>query len=96
MQSKFRAVLAVVAISAMLTACGGGGGDGGGDQANQGGGTDSARHTDVTEAAQQSVSGLIAYVNELITTMTSSTSESIRLGEAVLPTSDTTEPLAID
>ncbi len=51
-----------------------------------------ARTTDVPASAQQSVGGLIAYINELIATMTNDTSEPILVGDATLPTSDTTEP----
>jgi len=50
-----------------------------------------ARTTDVPDSAQQSVTGLIAYLNDFIATMTSGTSEPILLGNATLPTSDTIE-----
>jgi hypothetical protein len=47
----------------------------------------------VPALAQQSISGLIAYVNDVIASMTNDTGEPVVLGDAVLPTSETSEPL---
>lgn len=75
----------VLAAAALLMGCGSGGDDA----------PPVARSTDVPSSAQDSVSGLLAYINELIG-MTSSTSEPVLVGDAVLPTSDTTEPAAVN
>ena len=79
-----RHALLALCASAALTACGGGGG-GGHDEAAPN------RTSDVPASAQQSVSGLLAYVNDLIANKTNETSEPVFLGDATLPTSDTTE-----
>jgi hypothetical protein len=75
---------AVIAFSAVLGACG----SSGGDDVTANPGSDS----DVPAAAFDSVAGLLAYVNELIAG-TNETSEPVRVGEAALPVSDTTEPV---
>jgi hypothetical protein len=72
--------LAVLCTAAVLTACGGGsGGDGI---------TADARPEGVPQSAQQSVAGLVAFLEDLIA-RTSETSEPVTLGDAVLPTSET-------
>lgn len=78
--------------SAALTACGGG--DDGPVAAGPGTGTGptGTSTTGVPASALQSVNGLLAYMNDVITNMTSDTSEPVFLGDATLPTSDTTEP----
>ena len=73
----------VLAASAALTACGSSGGGGTGSGA--------ARTTDIPDSALQSVSGLFAYMTQLIG-MTDETSEPILVGDVVLPTDDTAEP----
>jgi hypothetical protein len=45
----------------------------------------------VPASALQSVSGLLAYMNDLIANHTNETSQPVFLGDATLPTSDTTE-----
>ena len=88
--SQMRIALVLVAASAVLSACGGGGDD-----------TPppttvtppvvTAPASEVPASAQASVSGLIAYVSNLIASMTSDTATPVVLGNAVLPTSDTTD-----
>ena len=78
------AVLALCA-SAALAACGDSGGGGGV-------GADAGRTSDVPASAQQSVAGLIAFLNDLIANSTNETGLPILLGDATLPTSDTIEP----
>jgi hypothetical protein len=50
--------------------------------------------SEVPQSAQQSVPGLIAYLKELIAA-TSETSEPVFLGNAVLPTDETSEPAPV-
>ncbi len=83
---QLRYALVALAVAASLGGCGGGG-DGG----DSGPAPAPERTTDVPASARQSVSGLLAYMNELIG-MTSSTSEPILVGDAVLPTDDAAEP----
>ncbi len=81
--SKHLSVLpAALALGAALALAGCGGGSG----------KKAARTTDVPQSAQQSVGGLVAYINQLIATGTNDTSEPILVGDAVLPTDDTVEP----
>ena len=80
-----RSAAVVLAASALLAACGSGSSDG----------TAQASSTDVPASAQSSVDGLIAYINQLIG-QTSETTEPVVLGHAVLPTSDTTPPAAVN
>jgi hypothetical protein len=47
--------------------------------------------SEVPASATSSVAGLFAYVSNLIASMTSDTASPVVLGNAVLPTSDTTE-----
>lgn len=75
----------VLALAAALAGCG--------SSSNDGGSSGSASTSDVPQSAQASVSGLMAYMNDLINNMTNNTSEPILVGDAVLPTSDTTEPV---
>ena len=82
--------LVTLAVAAAVSACGGGGGGGGG-----GGPTVPVVTTDVPASAQQSVSGLITFINGLIVDATSETSEPILIGDAVLPVDDTVEPTPI-
>lgn len=78
--------LVTLAVAAAVSACGGGGG---------GGPTVPVVTTDVPASAQQSVSGLITFINGLIVDATSETSEPILIGDAVLPVDDTVEPTPI-
>lgn len=48
--------------------------------------------TGIPASAQQSTSGLLAYLNELIAGSSDST-EDVLVGDAVLPTDDTAEPV---
>lgn len=81
--SKSRAALAALAAAAALGACGGGGG---------GGGTPApAPSSDIPASAQSSIDGLLAYVNQLIGG-SSDSSEPVKVGDAVLPVSDTALP----
>lgn len=74
--------LVALAVAAAVSACGSGGGGGGP--------TVPVVTTDVPASAQQSVSGLITFINGLIAA-TSETSEPILIGDAVLPIDDTAE-----
>ena len=80
---NFRLSWAALAAAAMVAACGGGGG--GSDTAGT-----PASTTDVPASAQQSTSGLLAYVNQLVGS-TSDTSEPLVVGTATLPADDTAE-----
>ena len=82
--------LVALAVAAAVSACGSGGGGGGGG----GAAPPPVATTDVPASAQQSVSGLIAFMNGLIAS-TSETSEPILVGDAVLPVDDTAEPTPI-
>ena len=77
----------VLAITAMLGACGSSGDD---DAPTTGGGAGGGG-TDAPARTFDSVASLLSYVNELIAG-TSETSEPVRITEAALPVSDTTEP----
>jgi hypothetical protein len=70
-----------------LAACGGGGGS-----ADSGGaGGAGAAGSQMPGSAQQSASGLVAFLKELIG-QTSDTTEPVVLGDAVLPGDDTSAP----
>jgi hypothetical protein len=84
-----RNYLAALAIAAILAGCGG-------SDSNNGPGGGAGRTTDVPSSAQGSLEGLLAYMNDLIKTMTNDTSEPILVGDAVLPTSDTVEPAPVN
>lgn len=83
--SNLRVTVVLLSAAALLAACGG---DGGGGGSNSSAG-------DVPASAQQSASGLIAFMKDLIG-RTDETSEPIALGNAVLPTDDTAEPAAVN
>ena len=72
-------VLAAFVVAAAMVGCGSGSDE-----------SPSVATTDVPSSAQQSISGLIAYLNELIGT-SSDTTEPVLVGDAVLPTDDTAE-----
>lgn len=74
-----------LAMTAAVAACGGGGGGGGEAAAPPA----ESSATGVPASALQSVDGLIAFMNQLIDTMTNDTSEPILLGDIVLPVDDT-------
>ena len=91
-----RHALSALCAAAALTACGGDGGDGGGGGGATGAtgaatGEASRRGTDVPASALQSVSGLLAYMNDLIANSTNETGQPVLLGDGTLPMSDTTE-----
>lgn len=73
--------LAALAIALFLAGCGG----------NDDDTPAPAPTTEVPASATQSVSGLVAYMNQLIANMTNDTSEPVLVGTAVLPVDDTTE-----
>ena len=81
---QLRHVLAALAATTVMYGCGS-------SDSDNGPGGAAAPTTDVPATAQSSVDGLISYMNELINTMTNNTSEPVLVGDAVLPTSDTTE-----
>jgi hypothetical protein len=93
-KSQFKTVLLAAAAAAALAACGSGDRDPTVTPGTPGtpGGPGTPVSSGVPQSAQGSVSGLLAYVNQLIDTMTNSTAEPVVLGDATLPTSDTTEP----
>lgn len=70
-------------VASSLVACGGG------DDDSSGSSTSST--TGVPASAQQSTSGMVAYLGKLIDESTNDTSEPVLVGDAVLPTDDTTE-----
>ena len=74
-----------VASCAALTACGGGGGGGQTPAPGTGG------NSSVPDSALSSIGGLTDYIKQLIG-MTSDTSEPVAVGDAKLPTSETSEP----
>ena len=83
----------LAAMAALLAACGGGGGGGEVFTAPP---ANTTTTTEVPSSAQSSMSGLIAYLNDLIGNRTNDTSEPVVLGDAVLPKDETSEPLAIN
>lgn len=88
--STLRLVPAAALLALALAGCGGGddGGGGGGSTTTT---TTFAPGSEVPNSALQSVSGLLAFLNELISGRTNDTGEPVLLGNVVLPTSDTTE-----
>lgn len=88
--STLRLLPGAALLALALAACGGGDGDGGGDGSTTT--TTFAPGSQVPNSALQSVSGLVAFLNELISGSTNDTGEPVLLGNVVLPTSDTTEP----
>lgn len=91
LHSRALLLAAVLAATMALAACGGGDDRTVGDAANPGGPAAQAS-SDVPRSAQDSVSGLLAYVGQLIDSMTNSTAEPVLIGNATLPTSETAEP----
>jgi hypothetical protein len=89
---SLRAAVLASCMAALLAGCGGGGGDDGGGSTT----TTNANTGGLPSSATSSVEGLIAYMKGLIATNTDSTSEPVSLGNAVLPTSDTTEPIRLN
>ena len=86
-QLQGAAALALTVLA--LAGCGGGGGGGGGaDPAGPGAATAGSQ---VPGSAQQSVGGLMAFLMEQIA-QSSDTAEPVVLGNAVLPTADTSSP----
>jgi ABC-type glycerol-3-phosphate transport system substrate-binding protein len=83
--TSMRNVLLALAAGAVLAACGSNKDD---DVA-----APAARTTDVPQSALDSPAGLVAYLNQLIDTMTNDTTEPILVGDAVLPLTETSEPL---
>ena len=81
---KLRHALLALATAAALAGCGSSDNDDGAQGPP-------ASNSDVPQAALASTDGLIAYVKELIATMTNETSEPVRLGDATLPVSETAE-----
>ena len=89
-QLQGAAALALTVLA--LAGCGGGGqGDGGGVGAGAGPAGAAPAGSQVPGSAQQSVGGLMAYLKELIA-QSSDTTEPVALGNAVLPTEDTSAP----
>lgn len=88
---SLRAALLASCMTAFLAGCGSGGDDGGSTTSNTTSNTGS-----LPSSATSSVEGLIAYMKGLIATNTDSTSEPVSLGNAVLPTSDTTEAISLN
>lgn len=79
--------LALVACAAAAALAGCGGGD------DYGSSRGDFEASELPFSALQSVHGLNAYMKQVIADMTTETDEPIVLGGAVLPTSDTLEPL---
>jgi len=87
---QLRTLVLAAAATAALAACGSGDHD---RDAGTGTviGADPVTSTDVPQSARDNVNGLLAYVTQLIGSMTNDTGEPVVIGNAVLPTSDTTE-----
>ncbi|MEJ7932481.1 hypothetical protein WG922_21085 [Ramlibacter sp. AN1015] len=87
---NFRSASVLAASCVLVAACGGGGGDDGaiapGDNVGTGG--------DVPSSAVSSVSGLVAYVKQLIAS-SSESAEPVVLRNVTLPVDDTAEPAAL-
>ena len=77
------AALAAMTAAMALAGCGSSSGDGSGSGAP-------AQTSGVPDSAQRSVSGLLAYMNQLIAG-TDETSEPVFLGDATLPADDATD-----
>jgi hypothetical protein len=86
LRMKLQGATALVFMVLALAGCGGGGN--GGEPANAGA---TGFGSQVPGSAQQSVGGLIAFLKELMGE-TSGTTEPVVLGNATLPTDDTSEP----
>lgn len=89
---SWRALLAGAAGAALLSACGGGGGDAG-DPPPPAADTQAAA-SEVPASAQASAAGAVAFVRQLAATRDDG-AEPIRVGEAVLGTSETDEPVEL-
>lgn len=89
-----RTMALILGLCAGLGGCGGGGGGGEGG-AVAGTPTTPDDNGVIPAAALQSVDGLIAHLRELLQ-QASETAEPIALGNAVLPTSETSEPLGLN
>lgn len=85
---SLRLAALLVCVAALLVACGGGG--------SGGGNPDDNAASEVPSSALHSVEGLVAYLRELIAGATTSSGEPVRLGDVVLPTSDSSEPVAVN
>lgn len=83
-----RTAISLAASSLLLTACGGGGG--GAETATATTPADD-RGTDVPQSAMTSSAGALAFVKSLAAS-SDNTASPLRVGEAVLATSDTDEP----
>ena len=82
-------VLIVLVMTAAVAACGGGGGSAAPVGAAPAPAAPAPATSDIPASALASVDGLIAFMNMLIDTATSDTSEPIALGDASLPVDDT-------
>jgi hypothetical protein len=80
-----RGAISLAATTLLLTACGGGGGDGAPAPA------DAAAGSDVPQSASASSAVAIAFMKSVAATSDNS-AEPIRVGDAVLATSDSDEP----
>lgn len=92
-KAKFWSLAAVTLTGLVLVGCGGGGGGGGGDASpppSAGGGF--VTGTDVTVAATTDSKSVIDLLKQIIADRTSDGTEPLVLGDAVLATSDNTEP----
>jgi hypothetical protein len=88
MKTQGAAALALMVLA--LAGCGGGGS--GGEPANSGA---TGSGSQVPGSAQQSVGGLMAFLMELIA-QSSDTTEPVVLGDAALPTDDTSAPQPVN
>lgn len=86
---SWRALLAGAAGAALLSACGGGG-----DDAPPAAVDTPAAASEVPASAQASAAGAVAFVRQLAATRDDS-AEPIRVGDAVLGTSETDEPVEL-
>ncbi|MCC2635064.1 MAG: hypothetical protein K0S48_2950 [Ramlibacter sp.] len=88
-QLSMRPGCVVLAAAALLAACGGGGGEEGVARAPRGA-------SEVPASALQSPEGLVAFQKSLDNSGDDATNSPLILGDATLPTSDASEPIAVN
>ncbi len=84
MRNSIRLALAALVAGLALAGCG---------SSSDSSSASSSSASEVPQSAQDSIAGLVAYLNDLIANNTNSTSEPVRLGDVALPTSETSDVL---
>lgn len=90
-----RKTWAALAAAAALAGCGGGGDDAAAPSTALTSTPGATAQAGLPASAQQSVTGLVAFLNQLIG-QTGETAEPIALGDATLPTSEVDGPSALN